>query len=252
MAPQLLCLASSLKWFVFLHHGSENQGDAWKSGCDIGHHLHTASQAGTITTFNMTKAMDRGDADGEDELLVSHTISGAGFIRNIAFDQANSVLYTFGQNNGTKGTLSAFQTTGILDSTVSLLSTAETPTDPTFGLQFGASGLAVPSYLGSAFATFDVSDPSAIAEVQAEQYIITAPGPVTASQTVPHPHKAILDPWGRFLVVPDLGADLLRILSISTTEYTFAHVATIALPAGTGPRHGIFVNSTTPSSSYYF
>jgi 6-phosphogluconolactonase (cycloisomerase 2 family) len=43
-----------------------------------------------------------------------------------------------------------------------------------------------------------------------------------APQDQARPHHAILDPTGDFLVFPDLGADLLRVLRVDkeTLEYT--------------------------------
>jgi len=33
-------------------------------------------------------------------------------------------------------------------------------------------------------------------------------------QKVPRPHQALLDPTGEFIVLPDLGSDLLRVLMV--------------------------------------
>ena len=72
------------------------------------------------------------------------------------------------------------------------------------------------------------------------RYTLNGPGKVPARQDAPHPHQALFDPTGRFVVVPDLGADLLRIYSASGAE-----LPPIAVPAGTGPRHGAFFPAST-------
>ena len=72
------------------------------------------------------------------------------------------------------------------------------------------------------------------------RYTLNGPGKVPARQDAPHPHQALFDPTGRFVVVPDLGADLLRIYSASGAE-----LPSIAVPAGTGPRHGAFFPAST-------
>lgn len=81
------------------------------------------------------------------------------------------------------------------------------------------------------------------------------PGPGgTASfprQHQPHPHQVIMDPSGKFLIVPDLGADLIRIYLMSHDErLRFTALAPVLVPAGSGPRHGTFV--VTPENATYF
>ncbi|RMZ71686.1 6-phosphogluconolactonase [Pyrenophora seminiperda CCB06] len=59
-------------------------------------------------------------------------------------------------------------------------------------------------------------------------------------QEASHPHHAFVDPTGDFLVVPDLGADLIRIHKINKQSGALTD-CTPAKPApGTGPRHGVF------------
>ncbi|RWA03833.1 hypothetical protein EKO27_g11273, partial [Xylaria grammica] len=45
--------------------------------------------------------------------------------------------------------------------------------------------------------------------LQQFKFNMTAPGP-NPRQNAPHPHAAHVDPTGKFLLVPDLGADLIR------------------------------------------
>lgn len=66
---------------------------------------------------------------------------------------------------------------------------------------------------------------------------MSEPGP-NARQNAPHPHAAQLDPTGRYIIIPDLGADLIRIFSIDAeTGSLTACEAGVADP-GDGPRHG--------------
>jgi 6-phosphogluconolactonase (cycloisomerase 2 family) len=68
----------------------------------------------------------------------------------------------------------------------------------------------------------------------------TGKGVNPSRQEAPHPHHAIVDPTGDFLIVPDLGADLIRIHKIDKTSGKLTE-CTGAKPApGTGPRHGTF------------
>jgi 6-phosphogluconolactonase (cycloisomerase 2 family) len=65
------------------------------------------------------------------------------------------------------------------------------------------------------------------------------PGAV-AQQDSPHPHEVFLDPTGSFLVSPDLGADLLRIYSISESDGQMHECPAVNVTFGSGPRHGVF------------
>jgi 6-phosphogluconolactonase (cycloisomerase 2 family) len=61
---------------------------------------------------------------------------------------------------------------------------------------------------------------------------------------VPHPHQAITDPTGQFLLVPDLGADLVRVWSINRETLDLTPTpALVVTPSGSGPRHGVFLKS---------
>jgi 6-phosphogluconolactonase len=61
-------------------------------------------------------------------------------------------------------------------------------------------------------------------------------------QTQPHAHAVVLDRDNRFVLVPDLGTDEVRIYELETEHARLApHPArTVTLPAGSGPRHLAF------------
>lgn len=68
---------------------------------------------------------------------------------------------------------------------------------------------------------------------------MSSPGPVPDRQDQPHPHSTFTDPTSAFLLSADLGADLIRIFSISSSG-TLTECPTAAASPGTGPRHGVF------------
>jgi 6-phosphogluconolactonase (cycloisomerase 2 family) len=69
----------------------------------------------------------------------------------------------------------------------------------------------------------------------------------TTQAAIPHPHQIIPDPTGRFLVIPDLGADLIRI--VNPTDYSSSKVP---VEPGTGPRHGQFYVPGGNKPSFFF
>jgi 6-phosphogluconolactonase (cycloisomerase 2 family) len=70
-----------------------------------------------------------------------------------------------------------------------------------------------------------------------------ASGIISERQQSPHPHAAVFTPDGRYLVVPDLGADSLRIFRFDA-QATDAPLQTtafgVATTPGSGPRHFVF------------
>jgi 6-phosphogluconolactonase len=57
-------------------------------------------------------------------------------------------------------------------------------------------------------------------------------------QQGPHAHSVALAPGGRFLIAADFGADRLFVYPFDpATRHLGAAIATVALPAGSGPRH---------------
>jgi 6-phosphogluconolactonase len=64
-------------------------------------------------------------------------------------------------------------------------------------------------------------------------------GPVKGRQDSAHPHEAVFvrDRDRDLVLVPDLGADLLRTFTIDLRDGSLTPLAESPLPAGTGPRH---------------
>lgn len=73
-------------------------------------------------------------------------------------------------------------------------------------------------------------------------------GPVSSRQNAPHPHAIFKDPTGKFLLVPDLGADLIRIFSVDTSSGKLTACPAAQAGAGDGPRHGSWWAPTAGST----
>lgn len=72
------------------------------------------------------------------------------------------------------------------------------------------------------------------------------PGPNAERQDAPHPHGAYLDPTGRYVLVPDLGADFVRIFEVNQRTGQLEEVSPLVTKPGLGPRHLAF---WTPKSA---
>ncbi|RVD82554.1 uncharacterized protein DFL_006976 [Arthrobotrys flagrans] len=108
--------------------------------------------------------------------------------------------------------------------------------------------VAAAAYNGHGVVVYPLSSGGVLSGVSQQFTYNTPTGPVPNRQDGSHPHQVIFDPTGKFLFANDLGADLIRIYSVGgsgLTEYT-----TVTAPAGSGPRHGIFVE-TDVGTLYY-
>lgn len=65
-------------------------------------------------------------------------------------------------------------------------------------------------------------------------------GPNADRQEAPHEHEAILDPTGQFVLVPDLGADLVRVSSFDPETLKLSAETPLSAAPGSGPRHAVF------------
>lgn len=102
--------------------------------------------------------------------------------------------------------------------------------------------IALAHYSGSAVSTWklDTNRTGGFAFEQDLLFNLTKPGPNAERQDAPHEHEAVLDPTGQFIVVPDLGADLVRIFSIDPATDNLTAEKPLAVLPGSGPRHVAF------------
>jgi 6-phosphogluconolactonase len=96
----------------------------------------------------------------------------------------------------------------------------------------------VPSYMDSRLTVHPLSPDGQLAEAT-QLFRYPGSGPHRQRQTSSHPHQAVLSPDGRHLYVPDLGADRIHIHAVEV-DGGLGLARTIALAAGSGPRHLVF------------
>jgi len=156
----------------------------------------------------------------------------------LTLDKASSRLFCLNEGWGGAASITSYKTKkdGTLE-TKDVLPVLKSPVSST--LYAGGKGLAVAHYDTSTFSTFNVDDLSNLGLTQNVTYTLAAPGPVPDRQEAPHLHDAILDPTKKFLLSPDLGADLIRVFKIDSALAWTASTPVKAVP-GSGPRHGAF------------
>ncbi|KAF2404035.1 putative isomerase YbhE [Trichodelitschia bisporula] len=76
-------------------------------------------------------------------------------------------------------------------------------------------------------------------------------GKIAQRQEAPHPHQVLLDPSGRFLLVPDLGFDQVHVFYVEGNGL-LSPLAPLKTPKGTGPRHGVFSPGPMGNGDYMF
>ncbi|KAI8626372.1 putative isomerase YbhE [Xylariaceae sp. FL1651] len=172
-------------------------------------------------------------------LTVTSSATGAGNLPSwLSYNSSSKTVYSADEDWNGSGTLASFTvgSTGVLTQTGKLTSS-------------GASVYGTPYAGGNFFATVEY-DPSTLTTyalpfktggqvMQKMKFTMSAPGP-NARQNAPHPHAAQVDPTGKFIITPDLGADMIRIFSIDSTTGKLTACSPGVTAPGDGPRHGAF------------
>ena len=104
--------------------------------------------------------------------------------------------------------------------------------------------------MGSSTSTFDISVPSSLRLVESQTFSMPHAGPNPSRQDAPHPHQSVLDPTGQFILVPDLGADLVRVFLVDNKTLRLTAVEPLAAAPGSGPRHVVFLVSGRTTYMY--
>lgn len=86
--------------------------------------------------------------------------------------------------------------------------------------------------------------------LQLQKFTMAQRGP-NSRQDVPHPHEVHLDPTGKFIITPDLGADLVRVFKIDASSGKLTACSEAKADAGDGPRHIKFWKSAAGVQKAY-
>ncbi|KAI1081582.1 putative isomerase YbhE [Whalleya microplaca] len=202
--------------------------------------LYAASYAGTITTLSLT--LPDGDAASATLEAISNSTDCGPNPSWLSLDYSKSFLFCTNEGfDGPYGGLTSLSTNE--DGTLTLLKSLDVIQGPVSLAEYGVGGhgLAVAHYSGSGVSAVGMTPEGDLLMVQNETYTLEEPGPNPSRQEASHPHEAILDPTAAFILVPDLGADIVRIYQANADNLTLTPIAPLVVePAGSGPRHGVF------------
>ncbi|RAR07921.1 putative isomerase YbhE [Stemphylium lycopersici] len=159
----------------------------------------------------------------------------------ITYDSAGKALYIPDEvfYGATGGNLVSFSvgTNGTVNATGKGATPLGVVATALYGGPDGKSFIANAHYQSSQLTTFKLPLTGS-APLQAIKYEGKSVNPYR--QEASHPHHAFVDPTGDFLIVPDLGADLIRIHKIDQTSGKLTECTPAKPVPGTGPRHGVF------------
>ncbi|KAI5463400.1 Lactonase, 7-bladed beta-propeller-domain-containing protein [Mariannaea sp. PMI_226] len=208
-------------------------------------YLYVASYLGSVTSLSLAKQIQRrSSGDGVPSLKpVASTEGCAGSPSWLMFDSTNKVLYCTDEGLSSaddEGSISSFR--AISDGSLVRLDRVRTISGPVSAILYGThgNGLAVAHYGGSALTSWNVQDPVNIQSVETKLFELAQPGPDPSRQEASHPHAAVVEPNGRFLLVPDLGADFIRVYAISDGDLGLEERQPLTVTPGSGPRHIAF------------
>jgi 6-phosphogluconolactonase (cycloisomerase 2 family) len=193
------------------------------------------SSAGNITTLSLVQQPDSSHSLTQTSTLNTSTNSPSW----LTFNRHNNILYLIDEavNLTTNGTVVAYRTnyTGRLTE----LSRTKAQVGGVDGVFYASgSALAVPHYTGSLLQTYTINNGGL--KLHETINFESAPGPVADRQEAPHPHQTLLDPTESYLLVPDLGADVVHIFGIDQNTGKLAAKKSLRTSPGYGPRHGVF------------
>jgi 6-phosphogluconolactonase (cycloisomerase 2 family) len=202
--------------------------------------LYVSSYDGNVTSLSLTQS------GGEYNLSVSsRDLSCSPSPSWLTWDKENRALYCLDEGNTTpNGSVTSYtaDVNGKLTMAQHLNLTAPAPVS---GVIFGDKsfrGYAVAHYTGQ-IATLAMANATSFQIAQQLNFTgITPTGPNTGRQATPHEHEAILDPTGQYILVPDLGSDIVRVFCWApvTDNNTLAEHPPLKVAAGSGPRHAAF------------
>ncbi|CAK3784484.1 hypothetical protein DOTSEDRAFT_57285 [Lecanosticta acicola] len=144
------------------------------------------------------------------------------------------------------------------DGSLKAVQNTTTPSGPVSGIIYGTpssqQGIVLAHYSGSAVSSWLLDGKGNFSKNQELFYTLEQPGPDPERQDAPHNHEAITDPTGKYILVPDLGADLVRVYKYDQDTLELKALESLKAEAGSGPRHAAFYtpSSVSGATTYFY
>ncbi|KAH8795096.1 3-carboxymuconate cyclase-like protein-like protein [Hyaloscypha sp. PMI_1271] len=213
--------------------------------------LFVSSYSGIVTSLQLAPSA-QGPGIGGYVLTTTASNNGSGPQPSwLTKDPYNNVIYCVDEAFSTpNGTMTAYTTSK--SGTLSLIDTQATVVGPVSTVIYNeGKALAAAHYSGSAATSWNILPSGGLKSLQTFMFNLTAPGTIPSRQEAPHPHEVILDPTGSFIVIPDLGADLVRVFAIDPKSSLLTENTPFKVPAGSGPRHGAFLKVDSGKTFFF-
>ncbi|KAI9875699.1 MAG: hypothetical protein M1830_008086 [Pleopsidium flavum] len=205
--------------------------------------LYVASYGGEITSLSLTEQ----DQSFHSVHKIASTDACASSPSWLTLDKSRGILYCVGEGLASPaGSLTSFKTHS--NGSLSKIAEADTILGGVSAVRYGGGGsfpaLAIAHYAGSALSTWSLAGNGTFKPLQKFGFTLPHPGPVPDRQSASHPHQASVDPTGRYIVVPDLGGDLIRVFQIDAATNALLERDPLKVKPGSGPRHAVFWSPT--------
>ncbi|EPE32514.1 Nitrous oxide reductase, N-terminal [Glarea lozoyensis ATCC 20868] len=196
--------------------------------------LHVASYSGNVTTFDL-KRNDKGIYSLATLGVTNGSAPQASWLE---LDAKKKTVYGLDEAWSTpNGTITVYSNKkNVLEISKKYTTLAGAVSTIVYN---GGKALAVAHYGAQALTTWSIAANDGALSNIGNFIFSTPPGPVP-QQDKSHPHEALVDPTDSYILVPDLGSDLLRTFAINAADSKLRELTPFKVPAGSGPRHGSF------------
>lgn len=178
-------------------------------------------------------------------LSITGNIGGCGTTPGwLEYYSDDKTLYCFDESWGGSGFITKYGVAA--DGKLTQQAQQRTPGNTVHGVLYGGSDgkgyVATTEFTPSTMTTYKL--PLGGQALSTFKFPKQADGPDPRQKKGPNPHQVLLDPSGKFIIVPDLGSDLIHVFSIESSTGKLNRCGSSKTGAGDGPRHGAWYNST--------
>ncbi|TQS33959.1 hypothetical protein Golomagni_05681 [Golovinomyces magnicellulatus] len=193
--------------------------------------LIVSSYAGQITSLSL-RQMENGEQSLTKLSVINSTTPQPSWL-----EKSGETIFLANENFiGPNGSLLPFKIsdTGELST---IQQSVNTPAGPVSIVAFNQGKALAVAHYASAVSSYALSSDGSLKPLQT--FFFQGPLGPHPRQESSHPHQVILDPSEKFIVVPDLGSDLIRVFSIDDSSH-LTEQKPFPVTSGSGPRHGGF------------